>query len=250
MGSTMTSSFACDQNRNVSAETVERLYDELELVGYVLSHDLKASLRAIQSCYEELNKHPAFASGEAGNSLQTLNQESERLKALMQGIVDYIRLETFATTHTSLDSNEIVRTVIATLDNEIKETGAVITCDILPQIMGHRGRVTHLFAHLLNNALKFRGEQPPVIHISARRADAMWEFSIEDNGIGINEEQFDIIFRLFQRLHTAKAYPGHGIGLSLSRKIVEAHGGKIWVESIPGKGSRFYFTLPAAKQGG
>jgi len=246
-----TSPLAYDRNYNVSAETVERLYDELELVGYVVSHDLKASLRAIQSCCEELNKHSALASDAAGrDTLQTLNQESERLKALMQGMVDYARLETFATNHTLLDSEEIMQTVITTLGNEIKTAGAIITCDALPQVMGHRGRLTNLFSHLLDNALKFRGEQLLVIRISAHRAGEMWEFCIEDNGIGIDEEQFDIIFRLFQRLHTAEAYPGYGIGLALSRKIVEAHGGKLWAESTLGKGSRFYFTLPAGRQGG
>jgi len=248
METLMTSLLACDQNRNVSAETVERLYDELELVGYVVSHDLKAPLRAIQSCCEELNRHPALSDDAAGrDTLQMLNRESERLKALMQGIVDYSRLETFATTHILLDSNEIMQTVIATFGNEIKTAGAVITCEALPKVTGHRGRLTHLLAYLLDNALKFRGEQPPVIHISARRAGEMWEFCIEDNGIGINEEQFDIIFRLFQRLHTAEAYPGHGIGLALGRKIVEAHGGKLWVESALGKGSRFYFTVKSCE---
>jgi len=244
----MASSLAGDKNQDIVNETAERLRDELELIGYVISHDLQSPLRAIQSCCQELNRQPSEGAGQ--ESIHMLSQEAARLKILMQGIVDYIRLETFPNAPTLLDSNDIMQTVIATLGDEIKISGAVITCDALPNVMAHRGRLTNLFAQLLDNALKFRGDVPPVIRVSAHRVGDRWEFCIEDNGIGIDEENFDIIFRLFQRLHASDSYPGYGIGLALSRKIVEAHGGKLWVESALKKGSRFLFTLPAAKQGG
>ncbi len=234
------------QEEEVSTNALEKLREELELVGYLTSHDLQAPLRIIQSCCQTLNKHPALASDAAGrDAVQTLNQEAARLKTLMQGLLDYIRLETFPTAHTPLDCNEIVAAAMATLENDIKMSGATVDCDPLPQVLGHHGRLTRLFAHLLDNALKFRSRQPLKVHISAQRAEDRWEFCVEDNGIGIDEEYQDIIFRLFQRLHTDEAYPGHGIGLALSRKIVEAHGGKLRMKSMPGKGSRFIFTLPA-----
>lgn len=228
-----------------SAEAYERLYDELELVSYVTSHDLQAPLRAIQSSCETLCSNPAYASDPA---LQELQREAARLKELMQGMLDDVRLEIFPVTHTPLDSNELLQTAITTLSEEIKATGATIHADTLPKVLGHRNRLTRLFAHLLDNALKFHGAHPPVINVSARSSGGQWEFCIADNGIGIDEDNHDIIFRLFQRLHSDGAYKGHGIGLSLARKIVESHGGALRVESSLDNGSRFYFTLPAVAQ--
>jgi chemotaxis family two-component system sensor kinase Cph1 len=235
------------KEESVSADTVERLRDELELVSYVTSHDLQAPLRIILKSCEELNAHPDLSTDKVvRDALQTLDLQALRMKALLEGLLEYMRLETFVVKQTVLDGNEIVAASMAALEEEIKTTGAVITCDTMPQIFGHRGRLTRLFAFLLENALKFHGSQPTKIHISTRRMAEKWEFCVEDNGIGINEEHHAIIFALFQRLHTDEAYPGIGVGLALSHKIVESHGGKLWVESAPGKGSRFFFTLPAA----
>jgi len=229
-----------------SADAVEKLREELELIGYVTSHDLQAPLRIMQSFCAELKNHPGLASDDAGRkAVETIVSEADRLKLLLQGMLDYVRLETFTPALIPLDANEVAAAAITTLQTEIKAAGATVTCDLLPQIIGHRGRLTRLFIYLLDNALKFRGAQSPTIHISARRDKGVWNFCVEDNGIGIPEEHHRIIFTLFQRLHTQQAYPGQGIGLALARKIVEAHGGTMWVESTPARGSRFYFTLPA-----
>jgi len=233
---------------DVRQDAAERLRAELELMDYVIAHDVQAPLRVIQSCYDELSAHPAASEGD--DALQALGAEAARMKILLQGVLDYIRLETFATKPTPLDSGEIAAMAIGMLEEDIRRNGATVSCDPLPQVLGHRGRLTRLFTYLLDNALKFHGNQAPIIHISARPIGDKWEFCVEDNGIGIDEGRQTIIFQLFQRLHTAEAYPGHGIGLALSRKIVEAHGGKLWVESAPQKGSRFYFTLPAAAGNG
>ena len=224
--------------------TAEHLLDELELIGYVTSHDLQAPLRVIQSSCEELNRQPELA---GQRTMKTITAEAARMKALMQGVVEYIRLDTFPTASAPLDMNELFAAAKAALGEEIRLSGATITCDDLPHIMGHRGRITRLLAFLLDNAMKFHNSKFCTVKVSAERDGAMWRFCIADNGIGIDPEYHAIIFQLFQRLHTAEGYPGHGIGLSLARKIADAHGGKLWLESALGQGSRFYFTLPAAE---
>jgi light-regulated signal transduction histidine kinase (bacteriophytochrome) len=130
----------------------------------------------------------------------------------------------------------------------IKEAGAVVTKDELPIVMGDETQLSQLFQNLIDNAIKFRrAEETSRVHISAQRKGNDWEFSVQDNGIGIDPQYFDRIFVIFQRLHTREAYEGTGIGLAVCMRIVERHGGRIWVESEPGKGSRFHFTLPAVK---
>lgn len=228
-------------------DTTERLRGDLELISYITSHDLRAPLRIITVFCEQLKANPVLADDEtARKELQIIIRQSEHLRILLEGMLEYIRLETFPVKHASLDMNEVVNTAITALDEEIKAAGAEIICKTLPRIAGHRGRLTRLFVHLLDNALKFRGNHPLKVCISALPMGDKWEFCVEDNGIGIDGQYHYIIFTLFQRLHTAEAYPGVGVGLALSRKIVESHGGTLWVKSALGQGSRFYFTLPAA----
>lgn len=235
------------QQEIMADKMAQRMRDELELIGYATSHDLQSPLRTILSCCEELDRSPALsADAAARDNVQLLQKEAARMRVMMQGMLEYIRLETFATSSAKLDSNELVAAAKAALAQEIQDSGAVVVGDNLPPVMGHRGRLTRLFSYLIENAIKFRGKAAPIVTITARPEEAMWEFCVQDNGIGIEEDHHDIIFRLFQRLQTAEAYPGNGIGLGLSRKIVEAHGGSMRVESERGEGSRFYFTLPAA----
>jgi light-regulated signal transduction histidine kinase (bacteriophytochrome) len=231
----------------VTPSEVERLRNELELISYLTSHDLQAPLRIMLMSCEELGAHlPPDSDAEAKAALERLTRQATHMKALLENLLEYTRLETFIVKHTALDSNEILAATLAALEGDIQAVNATITHDTLPPVMGHRGRLTRLFAHLIDNALKFRGSASPKIHISARPTGTQWTFCIEDNGLGIEKEYYDIVFALFQRLHSAETYPGMGAGLALSRKIVESHGGRLWVESEPGKGSRFYFTLPGA----
>ncbi|MEJ5197553.1 MAG: ATP-binding protein, partial [Anaerolineae bacterium] len=152
------------------------------------------------------------------------------------------------------DPNLAVHSALSDLEMEIVESNAIVECDTLPTVLADASQLALLFRHLIGNALKFRGEAAPRVRIRARAAAGsgtsgagrFWEFAVQDNGIGIEPQYFDRIFVLFQRLHTRKKYAGSGIGLALCKRIVERHGGRIWVESVPGQGSTFYFTLPAA----
>jgi chemotaxis family two-component system sensor kinase Cph1 len=125
-----------------------------------------------------------------------------------------------------------------------EETGAVVTRDELPTVVADQAQLTQLFQNLVDNAIKFCNQTPPSIHVSAKRVNDEWMFAVSDNGIGIDPQYFERIFLIFQRLHRSSEYPGTGIGLAICKKIVQLHGGRIWVESEPGRGSTFYFTIP------
>ena len=143
--------------------------------------------------------------------------------------------------------NELIDRTIKDLEASIKESGAEVTHDSLPDVMADPSQLSRLFQNLISNSIKYRGVEKPKIHISASRGKDERVFSVQDNGIGIEPEYFDKIFVIFQRLHSREEYPGTGIGLAICKKIVELHGGRIWVDSEPGKGSTFYFTIPDMK---
>lgn len=227
-------------------DQLERAKEELELISYVASHDLQAPLRILQHLCEELNKQKSVVENETTRELANkITHETERMKALMQGMLDYMRLETYGPTRSLIDTNEVLSAALTVLEEKSRSSGAKITYDTLPEVYGHRGRVTRLFVYLIENALKFSGHKTPIIHISAARKGKMVEFCVEDNGLGIDEEYHNMIYGLFFRLHREEEFPGYGIGLALCRKIVESHGGTIWVESALTEGSRFRFVLPA-----
>src|SRR5262249_52523091 len=135
-------------------------------------------------------------------------------------------------------------TALSNLKVAVEESGAVVTQDPLPTVYADSGQLIQLFQNLIGNGLKFRGPASPRIHVGAREKNGEWVLSVSDNGIGIEPQYFERIFVIFQRLHTREEYPGTGIGLALCKRIVERHGGRIWVESAPGQGATFYFTLP------
>lgn len=232
---------------NSLAYQLERAREELELVSYVTSHDLQTPIRTLQHLCDELSKYPNVTDNKATHELlRNITKETEHMKTLMQGMLDYMRLETYGPAHSLFNSTEVITAALTVLEEKIRVNNARITYDALPEVYGHRGRLTRLFVYLLDNALKFTKPGVPVIqiHMSAIRKGQWVEFCVSDNGIGIEEEYHSIIFGLFSRLHTAEQYPGDGIGLALCRKIVESHGGRIWVESTS-EGCRFRFMLPA-----
>jgi len=159
-------------------------------------------------------------------------------------LLAYSRVGTRGKPFQPTDCQAVLNQVLANLKVAIEESGAVITQDHLPMVMADESQMAQLFQNLINNAIKFRGKASPQVHISAEQKEKDWVFSVRDNGIGIDPQYYERIFMLFQSLHSREEYPGTGMGLAICKKIVERHGGRIWVESEPGKGSTFYFTIP------
>jgi chemotaxis family two-component system sensor kinase Cph1 len=166
------------------------------------------------------------------------------MRALIKDLLEYSRVGTRDINLRPADFSEAVDRAVFNLKEAVEESGAVITHDPLPTIRADIVQMSRLFQNLIGNAIKFRGKKTPDIHISAEMNENGWTFSVRDNGIGIDPENADRIFAVFQRLHTKEEYPGTGIGLAICKRIVERHGGKIWVKSKEGKGSTFCFTIP------
>ena len=169
---------------------------------------------------------------------------AKRMQALINDLLAYSRVGTKARPFAPTDCAAVVDTAISDLRVAIEECGAEVTRGPLPVVMADAMQFAQLLRNLLGNAIKFRSARPPQVHVEAERAGAGWCFAVRDNGIGIEPEYFDRIFVLFQRLHSRREYPGTGIGLALCKKIVERHGGRIWVESAQASGSVFRFTIP------
>lgn len=172
-----------------------------------------------------------------------------RMKSLINDLLDYSRVGTRGKELSPTDCEQIVSYALANLQSSIEECAAVVTHDPLPNVVADARQLGQLFQNLIGNAVKFRGDKPPTVHIGVKKEPTEWIFFVRDNGIGIDTEHVDRIFEIFQRLHSRAEYPGTGIGLAICKKIVERHGGRIWVESRPAEGSSFYFTIPI-KAGG
>jgi light-regulated signal transduction histidine kinase (bacteriophytochrome) len=168
-----------------------------------------------------------------------------RMQRLINDLLSYSRVGRRERDFTAVDCAVVVETVCANLRAAIEDSGAVVITDTLPVATADETQLVQLFQNLLSNAIKFRGDKPVVIYLGAERRDHDWLFRVRDNGIGIEPQYVERIFLIFQRLHGRSQYPGTGIGLAIAKKIVERHAGRIWVESEAGKGSTFYFTLPA-----
>jgi light-regulated signal transduction histidine kinase (bacteriophytochrome) len=171
-----------------------------------------------------------------------------RMRNLIDGLLSLSRVQMASDNHVPTDTQEILDQVRANLAHSIEESGAQIGHEPLPVVFANPQMLVHLFQNLISNALKFSGGRKPVVHVSAQREEKRWLFSVSDQGIGIEKDYFDRIFHLFQRLHTREEYSGTGLGLAICLKIVERHGGEIWVESTIGVGSTFFFTLPAVAE--
>ncbi|MHA3772147.1 ATP-binding protein [Verrucomicrobiota bacterium sgz303538] len=221
---------------------------DLAQFAYVASHDLQEPLRAVAGCVQLLQERYADKLDEPANQLINHAVEgARRMHTLIEDLLAYSRVGTEGKPFESIDSSAILAGVIANLEAVIREHDAEITHEELPTVMADPTQMTQLLQNLISNGIKFCTDHRPQIHIAAERDNGKWRFSVRDNGIGIPPQFTDRIFLIFQRLHTRKEFPGSGIGLAMCKKIVERHGGRIWVESQPGKGSTFYFTLPAAK---
>jgi len=219
---------------------------ELEQFAYVASHDLQEPLRAVAGCVQLLKeKYAANLDPRGEEFIQHAVEGAVRMQGLIEDLLAYSRVGTRAKSLAPVECAAVVKTALADLSASIRESRAKITVGSLPTVMADPVQLRQLVQNLVGNSLKFRKEDaPPEIEISADHVDRAWRFRIHDNGIGIEPQYFERIFRVFQRLHTRREYPGSGIGLAICKKIVERLGGKIWVESEPGQGTTFLFTVP------
>lgn len=217
---------------------------ELEQFAYVASHDLQEPLRTTTGFVDLLRKrYHGQLDNNADQYLDYISQSSDRMKVLIHNLLDYSRLGKEKELVT-LCCNELLQDVLHDLDQSIRENNAVIHAEPLPQVTGYKTEMKQLFQNLVSNSIKFRKkESNPVITVNAVNNNGNWIFSFKDNGIGINPAFHERIFVLFQRLHKRSDYEGTGIGLAYCKKIVELHGGKIWVESVPDEGCTFFFTI-------
>ena len=229
-------------------EKLERSNKELEQFAYVASHDLQEPLRMVASYTELLEeRYKGKLDEKADKYIGYAVDGAKRMQRLINDLLVLSRVNTRGKPFASVNCNALLEKVLHGLSNAIEEKQVRIEVDPLPTVTGDEGQLFQLFQNLISNAVKFHGAEKPVVKISAKQDNSEWIFSIRDNGIGIDPDFFDRIFVMFQRLHERGAYQGTGIGLSIAKKIVERHGGKIWVESEPGTGSIFYFSLQANK---
>jgi PAS domain S-box-containing protein len=227
------------------AAELERSNRELEQFAYVASHDLQEPLRMVASYVQLLAKdYAGRLDPEADVYIDYAVDGAHRMQRLIDDLLAFSRIGTRGGELAAVDCNAVIQDVQHSLHVAVEETGATITAAPLPTIIADRGQIYQLFQNLVANAIKFHGAAPPAIHISATRQTRGWIFTIRDNGIGIDPQYFGRIFVIFQRLHSRAQYSGTGIGLAICKKIVECHGGRIWVESAPGEGATFCFCLP------
>ena len=228
------------------ARELARSNEELQQFAYVASHDLQEPLRMVASYTQLLaRRYKGKLDADADEFITYAVDGVNRMQRLIQDLLAYSRVGTRGHEFKPLDTGHALGKALANLKALVDETGATLIQGKLPQVMGDETQLTQLFQNLVGNALKFRGQTPPRVLVEAERQGDEWRFTVEDNGIGIEPQYYERIFVIFQRLHGKEEYPGTGIGLAICKKIVERHGGRIGLDSQPGQGTTFWFTLPA-----
>ena len=229
---------------------LERSNQELQLFAYVASHDLQEPLRMVASYLQLLERrYKGALDADADEFIGYAVDGASRMQTLLHDLLAYSRVGTRGKPLVPTGSGEVLSQTLMNLKVAIEESGAEVTHGDLPEVLADGTQLSQVFQNLIGNAIKFRGDRSPRIEISLDRSGGEWVFGVRDNGIGIDPQYADRIFLIFQRLHTRGEYPGTGVGLAICKKIVERHGGRIWMESELGKGSTFYFTLPAGGDG-
>ena len=226
-------------------DELARSNSELQRFAFVASHDLQEPARTVASFCELLSdRYKAQLDDNAREWIGYAVAGARRMRGLVADLLEYSRLQSPTRRFAPTDCASVVAEAVANLRVSIDEMRAEVSHDPLPVVTADAPQLAHLFQNLIANAIKFRGNQPPRVHVSAERHGNEWAFSVRDNGIGIEPRHCEQIFDVFRRLHPEGQYPGTGIGLAICKRVVEQHGGQIWVESEPGRGSVFYFSLP------
>jgi PAS domain S-box-containing protein len=228
------------------ATELERSNADLQQFAYAASHDLSEPLRMVSSYVQLLSKrYKDKLDSDANEFIDFAVDGATRMQALIDGLLVYSRAGTADYTTELVDTKEVLRSTLSSIRTSLEESGVTLVIDPLPTVRGDPTQLSQLFQNLVSNAIKFVADEPPRIHITARRDNGEWRFTVQDNGIGIEPAHAERIFAVFQRLHGRGEYPGSGVGLAICKRIVERHGGRIWVEPTPGGGSTFCFTIPA-----
>lgn len=224
---------------------LERSNEELQQFAYIASHDLQEPLRMVSSYVQLLaRRYKDVLDQDAADFIEYAVDGATRMKALINDLLAFSRVNTQGRPFEKIDLNTVVETVLRDLKGFIDDTNAKVVVNPLPEIHGDPHQLGQLFQNLIHNAMKFHGDSPPEVRISAQERETDWLCSVRDNGIGIKPQYYEKIFQIFQRLHGKRKYPGTGIGLAVCKRIVTRHHGRIWVESKPDQGSTFYFTIP------
>ncbi len=234
-----------NEELNCIKEELEKSNEELEHFAYVASHDLREPLRMITNFLQLLeHRYDNKLDEDAHEFIGFAVDGAKRLDNMINDLLEYSRVTKLEINLSQVNMEKVLNDTLRNLTVQIDENNAIITHDPLPTVNGDETLILQLLQNLIGNAIKYHGKEDPIINISAKNEKNRYIFSVEDNGIGIDSEHLNRIFTIFQRLHGMDEYKGTGIGLAISEKIVQQHNGRIWVESKPGKGSTFYFTIP------
>ena len=235
-----------DRQLQGSVIDLQRSNHDLAVFASAASHDLQAPIRRVAGFATLLaGKYADVIDAEGHDYIKRMVTSCERMQALIRDLLSYARMGREDLLRTPVDLGQVVAMACGMLEEPIREAGAEIIVDEMPTVSAHEGLLCTVFQNLFSNALKFCSDEPPRIHVSAGREGGEWVVAIRDNGIGLKEEYLDAIFEAFRRLHSESAYPGTGVGLATCQRAVERHGGRMWAESEPGKGSTFFLSLPA-----